>query len=96
MGLISVLNPRGQYPPVKFIPMAERLDTLDKKTVYIVDIRWPYTGQFTEALQSILSSRYPDTVFIRREKAGPYGEADMPLWQEIKDKGHAMIVATGH
>jgi hypothetical protein len=96
MSRMSVLNPRGQYPPVNFIPMAPRLDSLDQKTIYIVDIRWPYTGQFTEVLQSVLSQRFPKTRFVRREKAGPYGEADVDLWQEVKEKGHGMIVATGH
>ena len=96
MSTISVLNPHGQYPPANFIPMAPRMDTLDGKTVYIVDIRWPYTGQFTEQLQAVLSEQYPRTTFIRREKAGPYGEADGDLWEEIKARGHAMIVATGH
>ena len=96
MNRISVLNPRGQYPPLNYLPMASRLDSLDNKTIYIVDIRWPYTGQFTETLQSILAEKYPSTTFIRREKAGSYGEADPDLWKEIKENGHGMIIATGH
>ena len=35
--LITVLNPLGQPPPVELIPMAPRLDTLEGKTVYLVD-----------------------------------------------------------
>ena len=96
MNTISVLNPRGQYPPINYLPMAPRLDSLEGKTVYIVDIRWPYTGQFTEELKDVLSERFPNTKFVRREKAGPYGEADAALWDEIKAEGHAVIVATGH
>jgi len=76
--------------------MALRLDSLSGKTVYIVDIRWSYTGQFTEELRDVLSERFPQTKFIRRDKAGPYGEADPALWEEIKKEGDAMIIGTGH
>lgn len=96
MDTITVVNPRGQLPPIKLIPMAPRLDSINGKTIYIVDIRWPYTQQFTEELRDILSERYPNTKFIRRDKVGPYGEADPKLWEEIKKDGDAMILATGH
>jgi hypothetical protein len=96
MNTITVVNPRGQLPSIKLIPMAPRLDSIEEKTIYIVDIRWPYTQQFTEELRDILSERYPNTRFIRREKAGPYGEADPKLWEEIQREGDAMILATGH
>jgi hypothetical protein len=94
--MMTVVNPRGQLPPTQLVPMAPRLDSLNGKTIYIVDIRWPYTHQFTEELCNILSDRYPNTKFIRREKAGPYGEADPKLWEEIKKEGEGMILAIGH
>jgi hypothetical protein len=34
---ITVLNPLGTPPPIKLKSMAPRLDTLDGKTIYIVD-----------------------------------------------------------
>jgi ABC-type branched-subunit amino acid transport system substrate-binding protein len=96
MEKVAVVNPRGQRPPAQFVPMAPRLATLAGKTIYIVDIRWPYTQQFTEELRDILAARYPQTKFIHREKAGPYGEADPALWEEIKSQGDGVILATGH
>jgi len=96
MSKVTVVSPRGQLPPMQFVPMAPRLDSLDGRVIYIVDIRWSYTGQFTEELRDILSERYPNTKFIRKEKAGPYGEADPKLWSEIQEKGDGMILATGH
>jgi hypothetical protein len=96
MSQITVVSPRGQLPPVQFVPMAPRLDSMGGKTIYIVDIRWSYTGQFTEELTNILAERYPAATFILRDKAGPYGEADPTLWAEIKEKGDGMILATGH
>ena len=96
MNKVTLVSPRGQLPPMQFVPMAPRLDSLDGKTIYIVDIRWSYTGQFTEELRDVLSERYPNTKFVRRDKAGPYGEADPKLWEEIKKEAHGMILATGH
>ncbi|MGD0659462.1 MAG: hypothetical protein ABSD38_15475 [Syntrophorhabdales bacterium] len=96
MDKVTVVSPRGQLPPRQFVPMAPRLDSLDGKVIYIVDIRWSYTGQFTEELAKVLSERYPGTTFVRRDKAGPYGESDPQLWEEIKKKGDGTILATGH
>jgi hypothetical protein len=96
MNAITIVNPRGQLPPRQLIPMAPRLNSIDGKTIYIVDIRWPYTQQFSEELRDILSERYPNTKFILREKTGPYGEADPKLWEEIQKEGDAMILTTGH
>jgi len=93
---ISVVNPRGQRPPLTIVPMAPRLDSLDGKTIYIVDIRFSYTVQFTEELRDVLAELYPRTRFIHREKAGPYGEADPVLWEEIKREGHGAMIGTGH
>ena len=96
MDKTSVISPRGQRAPLQWTPLAPRLDSLDGKTIYIVDMRWPYTEQFTEELRNILADKYPRTTFIRKEKAGPYGEADHELWEEIAKKGDATIMSTGH
>jgi hypothetical protein len=96
MNKITVINPQGQRAPIQRSPLAPRIDSLDGKTVYIVDMRWPYTEQFTKELQDILTERYPETNFVRREKAGPCGEADPELWEEIKEEGDGAMVSTGH
>ena len=92
----TVLNPRGQRPVKERVPMAPRLDTLDGKTVYIIDVRWPYTENFIRELQNALSERYPETKFVLRDKLGSYFDNDANLWMEIKQKGDAAIVAVGH
>ena len=92
----TVLNPQGHRAPIQRTHLTPRLDSLDGKTIYIVDMRWPYTEQFTIELRDILARRYPEAGFIRKEKAGPYGEADSELWEEIKNKGDGMIISTGH
>ena len=59
MNGITVLNPQGQRAAVQRTPLSPRLDSLAGKTVYIVDMRWPYTEQFTKELRNILTERYP-------------------------------------
>ncbi len=93
---ITVLNPEGQPPQTPLIPMAPRLDTLEGKTIYIVDVRYPLTHQLFEEMGDLLSERYPGTNWIVTEKAGTYFDDDPELWKEIKAKGDGMIVGVGH
>lgn len=93
---VTVLSPRGQLPARQQMSGAPRIDSLEGKIVYIVDVRWPYTRQFLEELYNVLSERFPDTKFMLREKTGPYGENDPKLWSEIQEKGDAAIIGVGH
>ncbi len=92
----TVVSPQGQPPARRLLPMAPRLDSLHGKTVYIVDLRWPYTGQFCTELGDALSSRFADSKFVVRQKAGGYGEDDPGLWAEVKERGDAAVVGVGH
>ena len=69
---ITVLNPLGQPPPIALVPMAPRLDTLDGKTIYIVDIGFTDTHQFLEEMQKLLAERYPKANWIVKNKIGTY------------------------
>ena len=93
---ISVLNPRGVQPPIRLIPMAQRLDTLDGKTIYIVDTRYPLTEPFVQEVYKTMKEKYPKTNWVFKNKIGSYFDDDPKLWQEIKEKGHGMIMAIGH
>ncbi|MCL2877586.1 MAG: hypothetical protein FWF13_02265 [Acidobacteria bacterium] len=93
---ITVLNPLGQPPPIDRIPMAPRIDNLDGKTIYIVDIAFTDTHQLFTEMQKVLSARYPKTTWVVRTKIGSYAEDDPKLWAEIKEKGHGMIMGVGH
>jgi hypothetical protein len=93
---ITVMNPRGIQPQIRQIPMASRPATLDGKTIYIVDTRYPRTREFVEQLFKVLKERYPKTNWVLRDKFGGYIDDDPKLWAEIKEKGQGMIMATGH
>lgn len=93
---IVVMNPRGMQPEIRKIPMAARPATLDGKTVYVVDTKYPNTKPFVEELFAALKARYPKTIWVLREKLGGYMDDDPGLWQEIKAKGAGAIVLVGH
>ena len=93
---ITIVNPEGQPPSLEQSPMAPRLGSLSGKTVYIVSLTWPYTHQFNEELQNILTQKYPDTTFILKKKNGSYAEDDPRLWGEIQEQGNAAILGIGH
>jgi hypothetical protein len=93
---ITVLNPVGQPPAITRVPMAPRLDGLDGKTIYIVDINFINTHQLFTEMQKLLSERYPKTNWVVRTKSGTYFDDDQQLWAEIKSKGNGMIMGVGH
>ena len=66
------------------------------KTVYIVDTKYANTRPFINELHKILQERYPKTTWVLRDKIGMYMDDDPKLWEEIKAKGAAAIVAIGH
>jgi len=93
---IVVFNPRGIQPEIRKIPMAKRPATLDGKTVYIVDTKYPNTKPFVEALSAALQAKYPKTTWTVRDKVGGYMDDDPNLWKEAKEKAAAAIVLLGH
>jgi hypothetical protein len=93
---IVVMNPRGIQPEIRKIPMAARPATLDGKTVYIVDTKYPNTKPFVEELWAALKSKYPKTTWVLRDKFAGYMDDDPKLWKEIKEKGAGAIVLLGH
>ncbi len=94
--LITVLNPRGKPPAIPLVPMAPRLDSLDGKTVYFVDVRFPGGGSFLHEMMDWFAQNRPKVKTVFREKSGSYMDGDPKLWAEIKEKGDAMIIAIGH
>jgi len=93
---IVVMNPRGIQPEIRKIPMATRPATLDGKTVYIVDTKYPNTKPFVNELFAALQAKYPKTTWIVRDKIAGYMDDDPNLWKEIKSKGACAIVLLGH
>jgi len=93
---IKVLNPRGIMPSIKRVPMAVRPNSLDGKTIYIVDTKFANTKHFVNAVRDNLAAKYPKTNWIGVDKVGGYMQDDPKLWAEIKAKADGAIVLLGH
>jgi hypothetical protein len=90
------LNPKGTPPPVQLFPMAPRLDSLDGKTVWLIDTGFNGGGFLLQQIQIWFQANMPAVHTVFRRKAGPYMEDDPALWKEIKEKGDAAVMAVGH
>jgi hypothetical protein len=95
-GKFEALNPKGTPPAIQLMPMAPRLDSLDGKTVWLVDTGFEGGGMLLQQIQLWFKQNMPTVNTIFRRKAGPYMEDDPALWKEIKAKGDAAIMAVGH
>jgi hypothetical protein len=95
-GKVTAVNPKGTPPAIKLIPMAPRLDSLDGKTVYLVDTGFHGSDTLLDQIQIWFTENMPDVKTVFRRKAGPYAQDDPALWKEIKEKGNAVIMAVGH
>ena len=93
---ITVLNPVGIKPEIRKIPMAPRPATINGKTVYIVDTKYPNTKPFVAELYAGLKNRFPETDWVLKEKIGTYMQDDPGLWKEIKEKAAGAVILLGH
>ena len=94
--LQTVLSPQGQ-PTGAFEPlsMAPRLDSLNGKTLYLVDVGFAGGYEFLEELRAWFSRNMPAVETILRRKQGNMFLDDPELWAEVKGKGHAVIFGVG-
>jgi hypothetical protein len=92
----TAVSPKGTPPPVHRYPMAPRLDTLNGKTIYLVDTGFFGGGLLLQQMQDWFQENMPNTKTVFRKKAGGWAADDPPLWAEIKAKGNAAIMAIGH
>ena len=91
----SLIANKGGFAGVE-IPkqsLARRLDTLENKTVYLVDIGYGGGYKFMQQLQKWFQKYMPSVTTIRRRKTGEaFVDDNDELWKEIKAKGHAVVI----
>ena len=98
----SVMNPSidrvGGMPETAYLPqaeytMAERPDSLDNKTVYLVDTGFGGSSRFMIQLQRWFAEVMPMVKTVRKRKPGvPFMGSAPELYHEIKEKGDAAIL----
>jgi hypothetical protein len=86
---ISVMNPAISTKLAERVPLGPRLETLEGKTLYLVDMQWggPNAAYSVfEEMQSWFSRNMPSVkIVIKRMGSGPFGD-DPALRKEIVDK----------
>jgi hypothetical protein len=93
---LSVLNPVGFAPRITRKALAPRLDTLDGKTVYLVDCRFDDSDVFLKQMQAWLAQHMPAVRTVSKPISSVYLNDDPATWEEIRARGHAAIVGVGH
>jgi hypothetical protein len=93
--LITVLNPAITEKLAARVPLAPRLDTLEGKTIYIVDMNYegmvgtPVLGE----MQAWFARNMPGVKTILKLKGGSYISDDPALWKEIAaNKANGVIL----
>ena len=93
---ISVLHSTGFAPKVVQKYLAPRLDTLNGKTVYLVDCRFDDSDVFLKQMQAWFAEHMPAVRTVFKPISSVYLNDDPSTWEEIKARGHAAIVGVGH
>ena len=93
--LITVMNPAIENKMVDRIPLSPRLNTLDGKTLYLVDINWggPEAAYSVfEEIKAWFAQNKPSVNIVIKRKNGMYTVDDPALWKEIAEKGNAALI----
>jgi hypothetical protein len=94
--LSAVLDPRGQ--PTIIIdphPLAPRLDTVQDKTVYLVDVGFGGGWEFLEETVGWFSRNVPGVKTVLLHKKGIMFVDEPEMWTELRQKADAVIFGVG-
>ena len=91
---ITVYNPMGTPPPIEMKAMAPRLDTLDGKTVYLVNTGFPNSDQFMEVMAEWFRDNHPNVKTVIRSMGMSFIPPD--LRAEIGKEANAVLFGLGH
>ena len=83
--LLTVLNPVGYPPRISPQALAPRLDSLDGKTVYLVDCRFDDSALLLEQLQAWFAEHLPRVTTRLVQLSSVYLRDDPCTWEEIRD-----------
>ena len=95
-GTVTVLNPMGYPPKIAPRALAPRLDTLDGKTVYLVDARFDDSDILLKQMQAWFAEHMPSVTTRFVQLSSVYTKDDPKTWEEIRANGDAAIIGVGH
>jgi len=92
--LITVMNPAVTEKFADRVPLAPRLDSLEGKTIYLVDLNYegilgtPVMGE----MKAWFDRNMPSVKTVLKLKSGSYIADDPALWKEIAQKGGNAVI----
>ena len=92
---LRVLNPTPPNRMVDRLPLTPRLDTLEGKTIFLVDIGWggPQAAPSIYAeMKAWFAQNMPSVKIEIRTIKGSYMQDQPELWKEISEKGDAAMI----
>jgi hypothetical protein len=93
---ITVLNPVGYPPKIAKKSAAARLESLDGKTIYLVDCRFDDSIELLKQVQAWFAEHMPSVRTPIVSLSATYQHDDPKTWDEIKANGDAAIIGVGH
>jgi hypothetical protein len=93
-GKIAVHDPRGYPPKVVGKRLANRLQSLDGKVVYLVDCLFDNTDEFMEQLRLWFAENMPSVV-TRVVRPRESWVDDAALRAKVASEGNAAIIGVG-
>jgi len=93
---ITVLSPVGFPPKINKKASAPRPESLDGKTIYLVDCRFDDSIELLKQVQSWFAEHMPAVKTKIVSLSTTYQHDDPKTWEEIKANGDAAIVGVGH
>ena len=92
---LRVLNPTPPNRMVDRVPLIPRLDTLEGKTIFLVDIGWggkDAAPSIYKEMKAWFARNMPSVKVEVRKIKGSYMQDQPELWKEISEKGHAAMI----
>jgi hypothetical protein len=93
--LVTVLNPAVTEKLAPRVPLAPRLDGLEGKTIYLVDMNYEGLGgtPVMAEMREWFAANMPRVHAVYKLKRGNYVEDDPALWKEIASgKGNGVVL----
>lgn len=88
-------QPKDTAEALSGMKMAPRLDSLEGKTIYLVDTGFAGSAEFLEEVQDWFRRNRPSVkTVLRHKKTGMFTD-EPELWKEIKQNGDAVIFGVG-
>ena len=92
---MRVLNPTPPNRMVDRVPLVPRLDTLEGKTIFLVDIGWggpEAAPSIYKEMKAWFAQNMPSVKVEVRGIKGSYMQDQPELWKEISEKGDAAMI----